>query len=88
MDLNLQTKYWWYCCNNEETDNEQCLATIWSDSWHDIQDIYNMKENDLIDMIQDDIDYYNTANFDCINKRKVGYAIKELIKLKEKYPIK
>jgi len=101
MILNRTYKYWeFYYDDDPDESDRQNLASIWSESWHNVNKIYNMTEEEIREMLKEDIEqcnlgrlYDETKNstkpfvFKPINKRFVGYAIKELKKIKEEFPL-
>lgn len=98
-ELNIKCKYWEFNYDSEEPEgSRQGLASIWSESWHPVKYVYGLTEEDLKSMLSEDIDFYNDTkyyeNINSINEsyspvsaRYINYAIKELKKLKDKYPL-
>jgi len=101
MILNKSYKYWeFYYDDDPDESDRQNLASLWSESWHNVDKIYNMPDEEIKEMLEEDIEQYNlgklyseTKNstepfvFKPISKRFIGYAIKELKKIKEELPL-
>jgi hypothetical protein len=83
MELNRSFKYWeFYYDEDPNVKDRQNLASTWSESWHSVNEIYNMSDEELREMLEKDI--YDVERYSKkVNRRCIGYAIKELNKIKE-----
>lgn len=80
-----QYKYWQVSENDIETDGLLSITSIWSDEWHSIRKMSEVRINDLRDILKEDIELYETINFKKVDKRKISPALLEFQKIIKEY---
>jgi hypothetical protein len=72
-----QYKYWQVSENDIETDGLLSIGSIWSDEWHSIRKMSEVRINYLRDILKEDIELYETINLKKVDKRKISPALLE-----------
>jgi hypothetical protein len=85
--LNRTYKYWeFYYDEDPDEIDRQNLASVWSESWHNVDKIYNMTDDEIKEMLEQDI--FDVERYSKkVNRRSIGYALKQLKEIKEEFPL-
>lgn len=81
--INRSFKYWEL--SYDEEDNEQCMATHWSDEWGKASELAKYDDEELEGLIRDNMEYAKTYRDERVSTRSISPAMKEFKKIIAEY---
>lgn len=85
VKMNNKYKYWelWFDegKENENGEGTLCIATHWSEEWHNVNILLHKEEQDISQMILDDIEFAKTIRGETVSSRSMKPALSEFKKI-------